>query len=380
MRQATKVFTALAACALVWAGAASPVLANCLFSVPIVQTGTLGGPIGSLNGVAPFSGDFYMLGQNDVLDTQGAGSGVDCGTLCGGAGWIVGNTIAWDWGNAGSDGCPGNTAAGTFVVALQDAAGDVGIGAVSGQVVPVPHYDLGKVGALQFRPPVVIPHLVNVAIVDSLSITANVEHVGAGLDQNDLGGGTYFGNGNGGIVDPTGFSGPCPDGTGCTGATIAREQNVCWTGGGGLVDTAVTQGVCAANLAPCVNDPSDACIMFASTCNESTVYNSFGPSFSGGCVFIGGPVIDDTALLRRSEKNRQFRVFSFDVTQFAVSHMVLRSTDRNTFERQIARIGANDGSTVTYTVNVLQGELRGAKKFELEVVRTDGQSFTVSEE
>ena len=72
--------------------------------------------------------------------------------------------------------------------------------------------------------------------------------------------------------------------------------------------------------------------------------------------------------------------FSWEATQFTVSHYNLMDVtrgDRRINQDPIARVGNNDGTTVHYTYAAAGGQVRGGKRFELEMVLTNGESRRV---
>ena len=111
------------------------------------------------------------------------------------------------------------------------------------------------------------------------------------------------------------------------------------------------------------------------------VTTPFGPPIAGSCTFISGCIVNDHAVVRAT-KSHGFTIFRWEATQFAVSHYNLYDVTRR--QRRInhdviARLGNNDGAVTSYEFIATGADIRGGKRFELELVRTDGEEirFTV---
>ena len=415
MRRAIKVLSVLATvCAMAWA--ASPSWASCPFSLPMLQGGRTGLPPGALvnAGATDVNGFFWELGFGDPAD--GLGNDGDS-TITGHPAftqasallqWIKGAPAAplvdYDWFNSGVDNCISGGAASivstVLVYYIIDSNEDYAIAALQGNPLPIPHSNLddlvtgqganGNDVVMSSRINGARPVLKNVTIVNDSCLDADVLPGAAGLNIVTDAGGPYAGvvDVNGLALDNGGTPETCDPNVGCHLTCINRDANLCW---GGNAEAVAQQSpgasLCVGGMFagfPCgpVADPSAFCEAFVGVCPPSPpVTLAFGPPITGGCTAIGGPVVDDHAIARAS-KSRGFTVFSWDATQFAVSHYNLLDVTRG--ERRvnhdvIVRQGDNDGSVTSYEFVASGKDIRGGKRFELEMVRTDGQKlrFTV---
>ncbi len=401
MKRAIKGFVVMAA--VVAMVGASPALARCLFGSPIFQGGQGGGAPGGIvsatDGVTGgIVGLFWSIGSGDPAD----GAGNDQGLRDDRDGFVDGDIIlrdaalprvSFDWFNTDVDGCLTDAAVdapgdGAMAIFLLDDAGDYGVMAVTG-------VDLGSdaarhdfddinsgIGAnandIELVALSLAPVLSNVVIVDSSSITADIAPASAGINFHDDGNGPYD------LFDTSSISGACPTDGGCSGITITRDADLCYTGDAEVVGSLVpgAQACDCGGIMACLNYCGGlcggCCTNTGGTCVSDPPTVLSMATIPGGCVTIGGPVVDDHAFFRAAVKQKGFTVFSWDATQFAVSHwniLDVTKGERRINQDVIARKGGNDGSTVTYEFVATGRDVRGGKSFELELIRTDGQSI-----
>jgi len=403
MRRAIKVLSVLAVvCAMAWAG--SPALATCGFQIPMIQGGLFGDPPGALlnSGATHVNGFFWELGFGDPAD----GAGNDSNSLVSGwpaftqadplLRWIKGAPAApavdFDWGNAGVDNCISGGAANivstVLVYYVIDSNEDYAIMAAQGTSTPIAHNSLDllvtgigpngndvRMGARS-----VAPHVTGQTRVDANCLDGNVGPATDGMFMYSDAGGPYAG-----VVDTSGLTlmngvtpEACDPGTGCHLTCIERNANLCWQNSAVAIASASPPSCAFAPTIVC--DPSDpanaACFGGAAGDCLPGVTTPFGPSIPGGCQAIGGDTVDDHAIARAT-KSRGFTVFTWNATQFAVSHYNVLDVTRG--ERRInhdviTRSGDNDGSVTSYEFVASGKDIRGGKSFVLEMVRTDGQT------
>ena len=403
MSTASKTLFILAFLVLVFA---SPAWASCAFSLPMLQGGDTGLPAGVIASSAPeVNGFFWELGFGDPAD----GAGNDGNSLITGfpafmhpdplLRWIKGSSRNWevdyDWFSPGVDDCisGGSPAVASTVLVfyILDSFGDYAIAALQGTSVPFAHYNLDLLVSglgLNFNDVFMAkrelrPH---VRFASNVSDICTRGEVASPLNLYFDAGGPYEG-----ILDLTGLTltnggspEDCDPAIGCLLDCMVRDASLCWEGEVQVV-ASQTEGTsnCAGGSLdgfPCgpVADPNGFCEMFGGTCPPPPpIIVPFGPPIPGGCLFIGGPTVDDHAIAR-AIKNRGFTIFRWEATQFAVSHFHLYDVTRG--ERRInhdaiGRQGNNDGSVASYEFVAAGTDIRGGKRFELELVRTDGQKL-----
>lgn len=306
--------------------------------------------------------------------------------------------VDYDWFNSGVEGCisGGSTAIATTVLVyyIIDSNEDYAIAALQGTNTPFPHnsLDLLVTGVgpngndVPMGPREVAPGLTNVTQVDCSCFDADVSPATAGMNLYFDAGGPYEG-----VVDVNGLSlsnngspETCDPTTGCHLSCVQRETNLCWEGNVLVVasqvpgdSTCVGGGLDGFPCGP-VDDPNDFCAALGGVCPPvPPATTPFGPPIAGSCTFVPGCNVDNHAVARAT-KNRGFTIFQWEATQFGVSHYNLYDVTRR--ERRInhdviARRGNNDGSVTSYEFVATGADIRGGKRFELEMVRTDGEKI-----
>jgi hypothetical protein len=389
------------------AWAASPVLANCPFQLPLVQGGDSGSPAGFILSAGPdVNGAFWELGFGDPAD----GVGNDSNSLISGFPAFTSPTpdfrwikldaasnnykVNYNWFNNGVDGCisggSGTIVTTVMVYYIVETGGNYAIAALQGTADFGPaqnNLDLLVTGVgpnnndVPLAPKSVAPQLANVTINDDTTITADVLPAAAGVNIFYDAGGPYAG-----VIDTKDLTldqvPSCDPLAGCNGVTLNRDANVCWTGDVvAIASEAAGAAVCVGGVldgyACDPNNPADACLAFTGTCPPGpSVVTPFGPPIPGGCTAIGGPLVSDTAVFHAT-KSKGFTVFTWNATEFAVSHYNIIDVtrgERQVNEQPIARLSNNDGTPTSYEFVASGKDIRGGKTFELEMVRTDGQT------
>lgn len=402
MKRAIKVLSVLAvAAAMAWV--ASPAWASCPGSIPIAHHGNLAHPNGPgriLSTHPDVNGFFWEVGKGNPAD----GLGNDGNSNITGypaftnalalRQWIKGTSndrfVSYDWFNFGIDNCV--SVPSTSLNTVQQAAyvidgnDEYAVLVVAGRLQPVANFDYDAVltglgpnsNDVPLVPRTVAPQLANVSIVDAGCVEADVLPAAAGLNMYTDAGGPYAG-----VVDVSGLAlsnggapAACSPATGCHLTCIARNANLCW---GGNTIVAASQSAPSCQFAPTIactpGDPT-ACFGGAAGACLPGVTTPFGPPIVGGCTLIGGDLVDDNAIARAT-KSKGFTVFTWTATEFAVSHYNILDVTRG--ERQvnsnaIARKSNNDGTPTSYEFVATGSDIKGGKKFELEMVRTDGQT------
>ncbi len=413
MKRAFKTFSSMVAvCAMVWS--ASPVRGACGFNIPMLQGGRATAPGGVLlnNQATHVNGFFWELGFGDPVD----GAGNDClSSFCGypaftralvGEQWIKGAPgaplVSYDWRSAGTDGCisDGAVAIQSTVYAhyIIDSNDDYAIAVLQGVFdgIPLVNLDLLVTGVgpngndVPMGPLEVAPLLTNATAVDCSCVEADIAPATAGMNLYFDAGGPYAG-----VVDVNGLSlsnagspEACDPNTGCHLSCIQREANLCWEGNAlAVASQAPGDSTCVGGTLdgfPCgpVDDPNDFCATLGGVCPPvPPATTPFGPPIPGSCTFVPGCNVDDHAVARAT-KSHGFTIFQWEATQFGVSHYNLYDVtrgDRRINHDVIALRGKNDGSVTSYEFVATGADIRGGKRFELELVRTDGQKirFTV---
>ena len=384
----------------------SPVVANCPFQMPLLQGGSAGTPAGFIRSIGPdVNGAFWELGYGDPAD----GAGNDCNSLiCGFPAftqpdpllrWIklsASSTrykVDYNFFNAGTDGCISGGGAAivstVMVYYIVDTSGAYAIAALQGSPSPVPvsNLDLLVTGDgpngndVPLRSVGVTPRLANVQITDDYAIEADVLPAATGVNIYYDAGGPYAG-----VLDVSGLSldqAPgCDPVTGCH-ATLSREQGACWEGEVHVIahqelQPSFCQGGLLDGYECDPDDPAAACLSFDGVCPpEEPLVVPFGPPIPGSCLFVGGPLVDDSATAWAT-RSRGFTVFRWEASELAVSHYNILDVTRE--ERRInpfpiGRRSDNDGTLVSYEFVATGAQVRGGRVFELEMVRTDGQSI-----
>jgi hypothetical protein len=176
----------------------------------------------------------------------------------------------------------------------------------------------------------------------------------------------------------------CDPNTGCTLSCIKRDKDLCWDGntlviGTSLPGSSICQGGGFAGF-PCTpGDLGEPCLSLGGVCPDAPpTITAMGPPIIGDCTEIGGPIVSDSVARQALDRSRGLTTFRWDATQFAVSHFNIIDVtrlDRQVNANVIARRGDNDGSVTTYEFVAAGRDVRGGRRFELEMVRTDGETL-----
>ncbi len=238
--------------------------------------------------------------------------------------------------------------------------------------------------------------LQNVVIIDASTIMLDILPASAGFNYFDDGQGPYEP-----LLTTAGMTIPyCPDDTGCQGALVPRDaEDLCWSGEAhviGSIEPAdqfcdcspADDPICLAWAEGAICDCVEEffCETYGGTCSGGPpLLRAMGPPIPGGCVTFGGPTGERATLTKdravaRATKLGAVITFHWEVAQFTVSHYNLLDvahSDRRINHDPIAREGSNDGSTVHYAYVAESAQVRGARRFVLEMVLVTGERIRV---